>query len=533
MDEQESPQLGTIYSNDDELRLAAFGKKQQMKRYFNIWSLLFMSFCTSVTWEALTSTMAQALIAGGSSSMVWGFLASAIGTLLIALSISEYASIIPTAGGQYDYVTELTPQKFRRIFSWFAGWITIWGWILSCVAGIFANSMQIQAYIILFKEDYHYERWHTSLILIGLATVYTLVSIFGIRWLPKLQYFGIILHISGYLATVIYLLAKVHPKNSAKFVFVSLTNLTGWKSDGISWSIGLLSSALGFVGWDSSSHMAEEMKYAARDLPRTMYGCVLTTGILTFPWVIALMFCVTDIGGLLSGPVGLISPLTQLMYNVSGGELSGTLGMTIFFLLLSSFVAGPSVLTATSRIVWSFAREGGMPKFLAQIDNTQEVPVNALLFTWLSVCGLACIYIGNSTAFYGLASGCTVVLVFSYLFPILIHVIWGLKANGLKPGPFSLGKWSRPINIAALAWGAYLTTFLCFPTVMPVSATNMNYSCLVLGFAFVLATVTWLAYGSRTYRAAAQEVDIPTTKVAEVLVEENAEHHHVSKCMDS
>lgn len=127
MRDTESVRVGTMYSNDDEIRLAAFGRKQHMKRYFNIWSLLFMSFCTSVTWEALTSTMAQALIAGGSSSMVWGFLASAVGTLLIALSVSEYASIIPTAGGQYDYVTELSPARFRRIFSWFAGWITIWG----------------------------------------------------------------------------------------------------------------------------------------------------------------------------------------------------------------------------------------------------------------------------------------------------------------------------------------------------------------------------------------------------------------------
>ncbi|KAJ4510873.1 hypothetical protein HRR78_005350 [Exophiala dermatitidis] len=277
MADDESVQLGGIYSNDDALQLAMFGKKQQMKRYFNGWSLLFMSFCTSVTWEALSSTMAQALTAGGSSSMVWGFLASAVGTLLIALSISEYASIIPTSGGQYDYVTEMSPPRFRRIFSWTAGGITIWGWILSGTSGIFANAMQIQAYVILFKPDYVYERWHTSLlfpfgpdsaqILIGLATVFASVGIFGIKWLAKLQYFGIALHISGYIATIVYLLVKVHPKNTADFVFADFTNLSGWKSDGVAWSIGLLSSAIGFVNWDSSSHMAEEMKHAARDLP--------------------------------------------------------------------------------------------------------------------------------------------------------------------------------------------------------------------------------------------------------------------------
>ncbi|KAG9773076.1 Choline transport protein [Exophiala dermatitidis] len=532
MADDESVQLGGIYSNDDALQLAMFGKKQQMKRYFNGWSLLFMSFCTSVTWEALSSTMAQALTAGGSSSMVWGFLASAVGTLLIALSISEYASIIPTSGGQYDYVTEMSPPRFRRIFSWTAGWITIWGWILSGTSGIFANAMQIQAYVILFKPDYVYERWHTSLILIGLATVFASVGIFGIKWLAKLQYFGIALHISGYIATIVYLLVKVHPKNTADFVFADFTNLSGWKSDGVAWSIGLLSSAIGFVNWDSSSHMAEEMKHAARDLPRAMYGCVLVTGVLTFPWVIALMFCITDLDGVLNGPVGLICPLVQLMYNVSGGELGSTLGMTIFFLLLSSVVAGPSVITAISRIIWSFAREGGMPKFMARVDERQHVPVNALIFTWLCVCALACVYIGNSTAFYGLSSGTTAVLVVSYCMPILIHVIWGLEPSGLKPGPFTLGKWSKPINYGALAWSTYLITFLCFPTTMPTTAATMNYSCLVLGFGFVLAGVTWFLYGKKLYRASADEVDYEETEVALAVLQNEGHGKPKSKGLD-
>ena len=153
-----------LFQDEDAARLAALGKMQVMKRNFNIWSLLFMCFCTSVTWEALCSTMAQALTSGGSSSMVWGFATAAIGALLIALCISEFASMIPTAGGQYHFVAELSPPQYRKIFSWYAGWITIWGWLLSTTSGIFAVSMQIQAYAILFAPGYVYQRWHTSLV---------------------------------------------------------------------------------------------------------------------------------------------------------------------------------------------------------------------------------------------------------------------------------------------------------------------------------------------------------------------------------
>lgn len=135
-----------------------------MKRNFNLWSLLFMSFCTSVTWEALSSTMAQALTSGGSSSLVWGYVASATGAMLIVVCMAEYASMIPTAGGQYHYVAELAPMKVRRLFSWYAGWITMMGWILCATAGIFATAMSIQAWVILFSDTYVYQRWHTSLV---------------------------------------------------------------------------------------------------------------------------------------------------------------------------------------------------------------------------------------------------------------------------------------------------------------------------------------------------------------------------------
>jgi amino acid transporter len=254
--------------SDDEARLAALGQTQAMGRHFNVWSLIFLALCTSVTWEALTSTMAQSLLAGGSSSLVWGFLAAALGALTIALSLSEFASMVPTAGGQYHYAAALSPLKYRRLLSWIAGWATIWSWLLSALAGIFANAMQLQAYIILFSPDYVYQRWHTSLIVIALTTCFLAINVLGSRWLHRFTFLGITLHISGYVTIIVYLLVKVHPKNSASYVFADLTNLSGWKSDGVAWSVGLMSSAVAFINWDSATHMAEEMKNASRDLPR-------------------------------------------------------------------------------------------------------------------------------------------------------------------------------------------------------------------------------------------------------------------------
>ncbi len=490
---------------DDEARLAQLGQTQAMARNFNVWSLIFMAVCTSVTWEATTSTMAQSLMAGGSSSLVWGFFAAAIGALAIALSLAEFASMVPTAGGQYHYVAALSPLKWRRLLSWIAAWATLWSWILSALVGIFANAQQLQAYVILFVPDYTYQRWHTTLIVIGLTTVFFGINVLGSRWLHRLTFLGIVLHIAGYVTIIVYLLYKVHPKNSASYVFSNLTNGSGWKSDGIAWSIGLMSSAVAFINWDSATHMAEEMKNASRDLPRVLWGCVALSGLFTFPWIIALAFCLTDIEGVLSGPVGTICPLVQLVYNVAEGDQKTTIGITFFFLFLGFFIGGPGCVAAASRVIWSFAREGGLPSVFAHVNKRVDVPVNAVGLAWFCISALSLIYIGNETAFYGINSGVTVIMIFSYVMPIALRLVYGFQHSALPLGPFTLGRWGLPINIFASCWCVYLIIFLCFPSYMPATKENMNYASLIFGACFILTAVTWFAYGRERYRGVLAE----------------------------
>ncbi|VUC31147.1 unnamed protein product [Clonostachys rosea] len=482
-------------------------RPSEMKRSFNVWSLLFMSFCTSVTWEAVSSVVAQALTSGGCSSFVWGFVASAAGAMLIVSCHGEYASMIPTAGGQYHYVAEMSPMRYRRIFSWYAGWLTMIGWVLCATAGTFAGVMQIQSWIILFKEDYVYERWHTSLIFIAFTTYYSITAIFQLKYLHHMIFLAMFAHIVGYLATPIYLLVNVEKKNTATYVFTDFTNLSGWESPGISWSIGLLTSAIGFVNWDSALHMAEEMKNASKDLPRTILVSVFGSAVLTFPWIIAFAFCITDIQGVLSGPVGLISPMAQLFYNVSGGNQAATIGLTIFLPLMSFCGTGQAVISSTSRVVWAFARDGGLPDVFAKVGDRTKVPTNAIILTWAINCAISLIYIGNATAYYGISSACTVALILSYAFPLFINVVWGFEHCAIPRGAFSLGRFHRPVAAIALVWCVYLTVFLCFPTYYPVSKDNMNYASVVIIGGTAMATMNWFLYGKSHYVGTTSNVE--------------------------
>ncbi|VUC30467.1 unnamed protein product [Clonostachys rosea] len=466
------------------------GATSKLERNFNVWSLLFMSFCTSVTWEAVSSAAAQALMSGGSSSFVWGFAASAVGAFAVGLCISEYSSMIPTAGGQHHYVAELAPPKYRRVLSWYTGWVTIFGWIFCATAGIFATAMQIQSWAILFSESYAYERWHTSLI----------------KRLHYMMFAAMFCHVVGYFATAIYLLVHVNPKNTAEYVFADYTNLSGWESPGIAWSIGLMSSAIGFVGWDSSAHLAEEMVNVSRDLPRTMIANIGVSGLLTFPWVIAVAFCMTDIQGIVTGPVGTISPFAQLYYNVSGGSQAVTIGMTCILPVMGFLGTGASVISATSRIIWAFARDGALPRSLAGVSDRQKVPVRALIATCATISALSLTYIGNSTAYYGISSACTVMLLISYGIPTLVNSVCGFKNCSVPRGVFTLGRWHRPVAIFASAWIGYLVIFFCFPTTMPITAETMNYAVVFLAFWIVVATATWFMYGKAKFSGLPSEI---------------------------
>lgn len=78
------------------------------------------------------------------------------------------------------------------------------------------------------------------------------------------------------------------PQHSAAWVFTDFENLGGWRNNGVSWCIGLLSSAFPFVGtmfslqdnerpvlnsigYDGAWHMSEEIENATSIVPRAMY----------------------------------------------------------------------------------------------------------------------------------------------------------------------------------------------------------------------------------------------------------------------
>ena len=59
---------------------------------------------------------------GGPVTLIYGFIFCWISALTTAASLAEMASMAPTSGGQYHWVSMLAPRRYSIFLSWITGW---------------------------------------------------------------------------------------------------------------------------------------------------------------------------------------------------------------------------------------------------------------------------------------------------------------------------------------------------------------------------------------------------------------------------
>lgn len=73
-------------------------------------------------------------------------------------------------------------------------------------------------------------------------------------------------------------------------------------------------------------------------------------------------------------------------------------------------------------------------------------------------------------------------------------------------GPWSLGRFGMPINIFALLFGIFVCIFVPFPTQIPVTAANMNWSGPVFLGVCLLLLVDWVFRARKTFVGPARDL---------------------------
>lgn len=104
--------------------------------------------------------------------------------------------------------------------------------------------------------------------------------------------------------------------------------------------------------------MSEEVKNSTTNVPRAMILSTMINGVLAFGMLVTVLFCAGNINeAVTNAPNGY--PFIAI-FAEGTGSIGGATAMTVIIVLLE---LGSSIgaLAAASRMVWSFARDRGVP----------------------------------------------------------------------------------------------------------------------------------------------------------------------------
>ncbi|RMZ89389.1 hypothetical protein DV736_g3379, partial [Chaetothyriales sp. CBS 134916] len=480
----------------DQRDMEVLGKKQVLRRNFKFITMLGFASTVMASWEVLLPLFGLILTDGGTPDLFWGFIVETCGMLLVYSSLAEMASMSPTAGGQYHWVSEFAPPKVQKLLSYLVGWLCAIGWQVYLAGVCFMVGGIIQGLIALNDTTYVPQRWHTTLLTIAVISFSIIFNTFLAVRLPLIEGGALILHLCGIFAIIIPLWVMA-PRAPAHTALLDFVNNGGWPSKGLSAMIGLITPLNVLIGYDCSVHMSEEIEDASITLPKAIIWSVAPNAVLGLLMIVTLAFTAGNIPSILKSPTG--QPFLQVFFNATQSHTGATVMAAIVVVLLCSCCF--SEVATASRQLWSFARDRGLPgsNWLAQVQQGWNIPLRAVLVSFVVVSLLACINIGSTTALRSISSLGAVAILSSYLVTIGCLIWRRLYGAPLPPRRWSLGRSGLPINIAAFLFVLPLWFFTFWPLATPVLASTMNWTCVIFFGVLIISFVYYVTKGRHEY----------------------------------
>jgi amino acid transporter len=291
-------------------------------------------------------------------------------------------------------------------------------------------------------------------------------------------------HVIGVLIIVGALVFLPDKHQSAGFVFGEFVNNTGWSSGFYVALLGLLLAQYTLTGYDASAHMTEETHDASRSGPRGIVMSIVVS--LAAGWVllIGLTFAIQDY----DAEVASATPPAQIFIDAIGA----TGGKLLLLIVIGAqFFCGMSSVTANSRMIYAFSRDGALPasSFWHRVNKRTRTPTNAI---WLAAGGafvLGLPYLWNTTAYAAVTSIAVIGLYIAYVLPTFLRL--RLK-DRFERGPWHLGRWSSLVGTIAVCWVVFITILFMLPQASPVTAKTFNYTPIAVLVVLGFAGIWWL-----------------------------------------
>ncbi|KAF7164448.1 hypothetical protein CNMCM5623_008995 [Aspergillus felis] len=472
----------------------ASGHRQELERNFSLLSICAVAVTTGNTWIAQGGSLVTAMYNGGPAGVIYEFIAVSICYWMVAASIAELASAMPSASGVYHWAS-ITAGKYGRVCGFFAGFWNCLAWILGAASMSAILGQQTVSMYALMHPDFVPQAWHTFISFIICTWMCCCIVLFMNRFLPHIGNLGMFFILAGVFITIIVCAVMPHVNGQAylddKTVWRTWSNQTGWSNNGFVFVAGMLNGAYSVGTPDCSSHLAEEIPRPSRNIPKAVLAQMSVGFVTGLLYMIAVFYSINDLDLVMSNPYGF--PLAEI-YRQATGTRGGSLGLLIVAFLPTVITCAGCYITA-GRTLWTLSRDKATPfsGWLGRINTRMHNPFNATLVCGVIITILACIYVGSTTAFNAFV-GCFVQLSsLSYLAAILPHVL--TRRSTFQPGYFWMGRIGYVINTLSSIYIVAFIVIFCFPSSMPTSAATMNYASLMTGGLTIFVAVWWFFRG--------------------------------------
>ncbi|KAK5726664.1 hypothetical protein LTR15_002552 [Elasticomyces elasticus] len=480
----------------DRHDMGVLGKKQVLRRQFKFWTMLGFASTVMVAWEFCLLVSPFTLQDGGTAGVFWGLIICPFVMVPMYASLAEVASMSPTAGGQYHWVSELAPPRFQKGLSYAVGWLIMMGWQTFLCGVSFVAASLILGLAVLNYPSYVIQPYHGTLLTIAIVALCTFFNIFLAVRLPLVEALVLLLHVAGVFIVIIPLWVTA-PRGNAHDTIMVFTNSGGWWDTGLASVVGMVPTIGLLIGYDCSVHLSEETEDASLTIPQVVLAAVGTNAVMLLVVGITYIFCLGDLDSVLGSAT--YQPVIQVLFNATQSHAGTTVITLVIIIILLSACVG-QVATA-SRQLWSFARDKGVPfsSWLEVVPEQWGIPMNAIMVSTVITSLLSVINLGSYAAFNALNSLGTVSILFSYTITTGCLIWRRLFGEPLPARRWSLGKWGLPLNIISLCFTTPMLFFYTWPLSYPVTPANMNWSSTMFGSVLVIAGIYYFFKGRHEY----------------------------------
>jgi amino acid transporter len=421
---------------EDVALLRSMGYQQELSRRMSGFSNFAISFSIiCILAGGITSfQLGFCAIGGAAAGVVWPL--GVTFSMLVALCMAQVASAFPTAGGLYHWSSLLG----GRGWGWATAWFNLGGLVFVTAA---VNVGAYGLFVTFLGPALGVEPARLTIVhqIVGVTVITAAQAAFnhfGIRTTTLLTDFsGYLIFAVALLLTAAMLFGATSLEPGRLFRFADLGGASGggvWPaSRGVATMtlLALMWPMYTITGFDASAHTSEETVQAARNVPRGILRSVGLSGLAGWIMVASFVLALPDVADAARQGENVFA---WLMERVAPGLFGKLLWVGI---VLANLLCGLACVTSTSRMIYAFARDGGLPAsgVLRRVSPRYKTPTVAIWTTAVLVVG-STLY---APAYSTLTTACVIFLYISYVMPTLA----GFFAYGrtwTKMGPFNLGR---------------------------------------------------------------------------------------------